>query len=55
MSLLDDVGVLEALQEGDLSNCGTWDSIVFLLKADFLQGNNLTARLGLETTNIQPQ
>jgi len=39
--LLNNVGMLDAFQEGDLSDCGTGNSIVFLLQLYFLQGNDL--------------
>jgi len=37
----DDIGMLEVLQEGDLSDSCTGDAIVLLLKSDFLDGNYL--------------
>ena len=39
--LLYDVGVLQFLQDGDFSHCGTGDSFIFILKLDFLESNNL--------------
>jgi hypothetical protein len=44
-SLLDDVGMLESLEERNLSNGSRWDTIVFLLEANFLEGHNLLGGL----------
>jgi hypothetical protein len=44
-SLLDDVGMLESLEERNLSNGSRWDTIVFLLEANFLEGHNLLGEL----------
>ena len=32
------VRVVHLFEEGDLANCGGWDSFVFRFQADFLQG-----------------
>lgn len=39
--LLDDVGVLQVFEEGDLSDGRTGHTIVFFLEPDFLDGHNL--------------
>ena len=36
------VGMLQLLQQGDLSDGGAWHSLVLRLKPDLLHGNNLS-------------
>ena len=40
-NLLNNIGVLDPLQQRDLPNGSTWDSIIFLLELDLLEGNDL--------------
>ena len=43
MDLLDNVWMLEVLQQTNLSDCCTWDTIIFLLQSNLLDGNDLTS------------
>ena len=43
MYLLDNVRVLQAFEERDLSDCGARYSIVFLLESDLFEGDDLSS------------
>ena len=43
MYLLDHIGVLEAFEEGDLSDCRGGHAVVLLLQSDLLEGHILAS------------